>query len=187
MARILVDCDLVLAASDIAWIKWLRSIAQSNDKVYNLSHNTPIDYDLTSYYKESLQESGRDGYDFWRSTTLYDYVAPVIGAVDVISELSYLGHEIVVVSSIKGNHAKSKYQFIARHFPTVDGIIFTKEKHYIDGDYIIDDRLDNLINHPAKHKIQFETDYKQSVESNNDIIVCNGWEDISEYIKLNED
>ena len=170
MARILVDCDLVLAASDIAWIVWLSSIAKSNDKIHNLDYNDLLDYDITSYYKESLQESGRDGYDFWRSTTLYDYVTPVSGAVGAVNKLASLGHEVVVVSSIKGNHAKSKYQFIARHFPSVNGIIFTKEKHYIDGDYIIDDRVSNLVCHPAKHKIQFKSYYRQDVDKDSSII-----------------
>lgn len=181
--RIMVDCDLVLAASDIAWMHWLERVTCSPNLV---PEDGPINYDLTTYYKERLDFVGRDGYDFWRSTTIYDYVDPVMGSVEAMDRLCSK-HDVVVVSQIKGNHNKSKVQFLKRHFPKIKGYVATKEKECTgDYDVIIDDRLTYLNKINSSEKILFKTPYTQDEgeECRDDTVIIDGWASVEDYLWL---
>ena len=142
--RIAVDCDLTVVDTAHHWWEWLNKVTLS-DNPYPLFEDGVVDYDLTKYYKKELDAIGIDGYEFWRSSTLYDTLVPIDGAVEVLQHLHELGHEIIFVSTIKGSHHKSKYYFLKRYFPFMKGFVATKEKHLVGCDVIIDDR-NNVLN-----------------------------------------
>jgi 5'(3')-deoxyribonucleotidase len=53
------------------------------------------------------------------------------------------GWEIVFVSTCVADHRNSKINFLARHFPFMDGFIDTRDKHFIAYDLLIDDKIDH--------------------------------------------
>lgn len=185
MAKIVIDCDLVLAASDEAWLEWLYSVTSykglNPDFLVDNLH-CKVNYDLTYYYKKELKKANRDGFDFWRSTTCYDHINPVPGSVEYVNRLNQLGHDIAVVSAVKGNHSKSKYQFLQRYYPDcIDAFIWTQEKNWIGCDYFIDDRNKflNLAN-PTKAKFKLDTPYTQCEDLvlTDNTFVVESWIDI---------
>lgn len=182
---IAVDADLVLAASDKAWWDWMCKVTKCNAK---FPKEDKLEYDLSSYFKVFLETYKRDAMDFWRGTTVYDFIDPVEGSVEAILDLYSIGFEIVVVSHVKGNSNKSKYQFIDRYFgKAISGYVATKEKHYINCDYVIDDRISNLNKFKEDTTcIRLETPYTQNEEPSRDIIVFDTWEEIKNFIIVNE-
>ena len=106
--------------------------------------------------------------EFWRQEDLYDDAEPLPHCVETLERWHNLGMKIVFASQLKGNHHKSKYNFLKRNFPFMEGFVGTKEKHYIDGDIIIDDRnsfINQFLNaRPWCRAIKFNTPYTQSEE-----------------------
>lgn len=146
-----VDVDLTVVDTGRAWMKWLdeltgRNLCYELDISYQ-DNNTP--YDLTKLYSPWL-ENTVDGYDFWRQPNLYDSLLPEMGVVETLSTLSKGGWDIVFVSTVKGFHGKSKYYWLKRHFPFMAGALWTKEKHYVACDAIIDDR-NKILNKMPEH------------------------------------
>jgi 5'(3')-deoxyribonucleotidase len=138
-------------------------------------------YDISAYYPTVLREHI---YNYWRQPDLYDGIEllPIKGSVEALSELSNT-FNIVFVSSCKGPHYKSKYNWLKKHFPFMKGFISTKEKHFVRCKYLIDDRAENFIYiKPKKTKrILFDTSYDQKVVFIEDF-KSDCWADISNYI-----
>lgn len=180
-----VDCDLTIARSDEAWWKWLCKVTGNTPMLQYLplEDQTKLDYDLRTYFLSDLEKEDRDGYDFWRSTTVYDYVEPAVGSITALKELKEAGYEIIIVSATKGNHTKSKWQFLQRHFPFVDGFMATKEKRYARCDWFIDDRND-VLNRLGDNvgKIRIATPYTQSEELNSECHRLETWGEIKNLI-----
>jgi len=185
---IAVDCDLTIAQSDVAWWDWMNSVCGTNIP-FPSKTECILSYDLSDYF-EAFNYHKRDLYSFWRSETAYDGVKPMKGAVEALQELSDSGFEIVVVSTVKGNHHKNKWQFLERNFPFIDGYIATKEKKYVRCDYFIDDRHDVLNRIQGPIKICMDTPYTQ-LEFTNDAVTTSGtpesiWSYILNYIMEKE-
>lgn len=137
------DVDGVICPSCAMYLDWLQEITGKS-----LPDMVMYDYNPTPYFKKELDGLGMDGWEFFRDRKLYDSM-PVCGdAVKYLTKLKNLGHDIVWVSAVKGDHLKSKVEFLKRNFPFWDGMITTKEKHFARVDVMIDDRLDNLIRQP---------------------------------------
>src|SRR5690606_28249698 len=92
---------------------------------------------------------------------------PYEGCVEALGELKKLGWDIIVVSAIKGFHAKSKYYFLKKYLPFLDGVVYTKEKGFVNVDVMIDDRDDilNQFDGTKTLKIKFHTQYEQKEPS----------------------
>lgn len=178
-----VDVDLVLASSDIAWFNWLCRVTKTYSKL-NVDFKPPFNYDLSTYFKDYLD--GIDPYDFWRNEGVYDWIDPVPGSQRALAQLkNEIDCKIIAVSHCKGNHFKSKWQFLKRNFgDNIDSYVVTKEKENVRVDYLIDDRNNYLNKMPEDVTcIRFETPYTQSEEPKREILVKNTWEDIVEYFR----
>lgn len=136
MSIILVDVDLTVVDTATPWRNWMITRSSSPLRLGDAYKQLP--YDLTKIFSPDSFPNV-DPYDYWRQESLYDDLLPLEGSVEVLEELSY-DHEIVFVSALKGNHHKSKYNFLKKHFPFLSGFIGTKEKGYVRGSIIIDDR-----------------------------------------------
>jgi 5'(3')-deoxyribonucleotidase len=166
---IAVDVDLTVADSDISHWDWLQRQCLSFDT--EMPAVDDISYDLGSYFD---LPSRVDSMSFWREESLYDEspqfgfrpIMPIKGSIDALRILSNGGWEIVFVSHVKGNHHKSKVEWLKRHFPFMSGFVATKEKKYVDCDILIDDRNLHLNSSNAQHKIRFETHYDQDIKLN---------------------
>ncbi len=176
-----IDVDLTACAIDELWYKWL--VAMTGKEIPSLRYAMEdrcgvLDYNLSSYFNQVLLE---DGLNFFRSTHLYDMAEPVPFCVDMINLLAR-DNEVVFISAVKGNHHKSKYEWLKRHF-AFDGFIATQEKQYVNCDVLIEDRNKFLNKSKAPVKIKLMTPYTQCEELTCDAKVCHDWYEIYNYIK----
>lgn len=176
--RILVcDVDGVVVDMSYRWCEYIKSIVPDINVTYQL---------LAPYYDFHIPVRGYitkdEAYHFWKQRTLYDNATPLEGAVEIISKLKNdHNFDIVFASHVEGDHAKSKYEFLKRHFP-VDGFIATREKGYVRADVAIDDRVEHLISHPENViKVLKETPHAQtereSVKNFVPTMVLNQWDE----------
>lgn len=149
-----IDVDITTLASDELWWEWLKSMScidalhihdcfvRSLSKLHDVEReygDGQTRYDLSSYFPE-MKNSRVNGYSFWRSENIYDFVHPVNGAIDGVTKLSE-HFDIVFVTHVKGLHSRSKYNCLERHFGHIQfDYVVTKEKHRVAADLLIDDR-----------------------------------------------
>lgn len=198
--RIAIDIDLTVLRSDVAWMNWLKRMFEPSEDispqemqeitnaVYSYNTYDTIDYNLANYFGEP-HNSNVSPMDFWRADGVYDYVEPIQLAVDVIREWIEEGkHEIVFVTHNKGNGARSKFNLISRLFGKDNfAYVVTKEKHYVDADIIIDDRMNHANQFLTSNKkaILYHTPYDQYMEDTyknvyrSDVFqICKSWKDV---------
>lgn len=155
MKRLLaVDCDLVVAPSDVHWKAWLDE--QSDWSGLNVPEDNP-EYNLGLYYP-----SVDDPMEFWRSLDYFN-MSPIQGSVKALEKLSKY-FQIAFVSKIKGNHTKSKYYWLKEHFSFMYAYAATAEKHIVDCVAMVDDRNSVLKEFDFNKRIRYSTPYKQDVE-----------------------
>lgn len=133
-----IDCDQTVVDSAYAWYLWLEDKTKAGYP-YDLVKHV---YDFSQTYTDVWIDKCIDGhpYDFWRARDVYDNLQPLEGCVEVLKTIQGWGYHIVFVSAVKGDHHKSKYNFLNRHFPFMDGFIATQEKGFVKADLVIDDR-----------------------------------------------
>lgn len=187
---IAVDVDLTVCPVDIYWWKWLNAQYKTDFEYPDPSHYDQklLNYDLGDYFY-GLPEpyENFNSIYYFRSDSLYDYIKyPISESVNGLKNLSSLGHRIVFVSHIKGNHHKSKYRWLKKNFPFMDGFLATQEKEYVKADYLIDDRNSHLnnfkIGNPRSRVIKFKTNFEQCQELDNPCFTTNDWSNISDRI-----
>ncbi|MGL5013029.1 MAG: 5' nucleotidase, NT5C type [Bacteroidales bacterium] len=153
------DVDICLCPSDKGWMDYMKYFNGFGEVV----HRTDglIEYDLSKTYPNVA-----DPYEYWR-TLDYMQFQPLKGSVEVLEELSK-SFDIAFISQHKGQHSKSKYYWLEKHFSFNVGVILTKEKWLMRGSVVamIDDRLDHLKGFDFDQRVLFETRYTQSVECN---------------------
>lgn len=172
-----VDVDLTVVDTGMHWGSWL---AYKGAKLDYAAMATAMDNDCIPYNlsKLAILPEAIDPLDFWRDPKLYDSLLPLDYAVSTLEALHNKGHKIVFVSAIKGDHHKSKYYFLKKHFPFLSGVVFTKEKHFVNLDVMIDDRCDvlNKFDGGKTCKIRFDTVYEQSEKCEAHFVV-KSWKD----------
>lgn len=176
--RIGVDVDLTVVDTAREWYNYLMTktslVLPSYDE--QIASGVTIEYD----YAKIFTDLSRDVcLEYWRPEGIYDGLSPIKDSVEVLQDLKFSkGYDIVFVSTIKGNHHKSKYYFLKKNFPFMDGLIATKEKEYAKVDMLIDDRcsvLQRLIQ--PTFGIQFKTPFDQYTDFKPSY-VCDSWEEI---------
>lgn len=177
---IAVDVDLTVVRSDYHWWEWLEKHSNRGLRFEQLKNY----YDYTPFYLESLQRVGLHPMDFWRADDVYDNMLPIGTAPNVLDRLSGK-FDIVFVSVLKGNHHKSKFNFLKRHFPFLGGFIATKEKGYVAADIVIDDRNKYLNQfHDEVLKVKFLTACEQDEKLRQlPDLISNDWVDIGNFIE----
>ena len=130
MKKILVDVDLTVVESDLAWLKYCQALYTKHyGKVKLIDWNSQgkgkINYDLGTYF----EELGDKVYGFWSQDNLYDELVPMKNSVEVLKGLHDTGEwEILFASYCKKGHFGCKYDWLKKHFPFMDGFFATKEK-----------------------------------------------------------
>ena len=172
---ILVDVDGTIVEPYYHWWRWMEIMCQV-EKEYPVGDN--ISYNLSDYFYDELSMRGIDPMDFWRGDTLYDYLTPIKDSAEVLWKLSSEGYKIHYASHCKGNHMKSKVNFIKRNFP-FDAFYATQEKGGLKCDIVIDDRhsfLNQIDNNVIK--ILYNTPFTQGAELLDQPVVINSWKEI---------
>lgn len=165
MRKVIVDCDLTVVRSDLEWVKWLqRKASEEDDDIYAfylLRDELKIPYDLTEIYKDASVRLG-GGMNFWKELD-YTNLTPMEGSVDALGKISK--HcSIIFASHIEGNHGRTKYNWLKKHFPFLDGVMFTREKYLLNSNEVVgvfDDRLSHLSGFEVHKRIQIDTPYTQ--------------------------
>ena len=184
-----IDIDLTLVRSDIAWWQWMCTVTQTH-KDFEYPSITPRHYNLGEYFEEEFKDLSYEPLDFWRGTSVYDNLYPMPNAQEVLNNLNEAGHNLYFISTIKGNHAKSKVEWVKRFFPFVrqknNAILLTKQKHAVNCDMMIDDR--NAVLNSMRggcEKIKMWTPYTQD-DLQGPYTTCYNWLEIEKRIKDNE-
>lgn len=178
-----IDCDQTVVDSAYAWYEWLEMMTRAGysydvvQKHYNFS-------DVYASVWLDKEVAGHP-YDFWRGKSVYDNLEPLKGSVEALQTLKNVGYDIVFVSAIKGNHTKSKWNFLQKHFPFMDAFIATKEKGYVRADLVIDDRnrFLNMFNGEEVKLIRKHTPFDQDVAMEQPLFASfNDWESFNFYL-----
>lgn len=189
--RLGIDVDLTVLKSDEAWWEWLvhmsiapkdvdTTIPLKEMKHVAMTNKNLIPYNLSQYFDETLNHNV-DHMDFWRNEGVYDTILPREDAKEVLRRLSD-DFKLVFITHSKGNAGRSKYNNIARMLGHRNfSYIITKEKHLVNVDYMIDDRVD-ILNKCVENgikAIKINTRYTQDAYPLEDIITLpdNGKED----------
>lgn len=186
MAVIAVDVDLTVVDMAPFWWSWLQEQTECDRPYPHFGHIGEIDYDLSNYFKEELEEKGIDGHDYWRQKNIYDGKVPIPGSRETLCRLFLRGHDIIFVSQLKGDHHKSKVEFLKRHFPYMKAFVGTKEKWAVRCDVLIDDRESHLASMPDDViLVKYNTPYTQNVSlrgTGRNFFLCD-WSHIDELFR----
>lgn len=139
-----VDVDLTVVDTLNPWLEWVHRYTY-DEKVKNESGQ----YDLVPEMKELLKRADNqhiDPFEFWRDARLYDDLQPLSWSVLGLYGLHTRGYGVVFVSSCVPEHMCSKERFLRKWFPFHNGFIATHDKHLVDYDVLIDDKLEHIIN-----------------------------------------
>lgn len=159
-----VDVDLTVVDAVTPWIDYMNNLTGAS---FEINEGQSYPYNLTEIFKHYLQSEEDISmlFDYWKQKDIYDNLAPYEGAVEALGTLNKRGYDIVFASVVKGDHSKSKYYFLKKHFPFMAGCMFTREKGYIKADVVFDDRNEYLkqFGVPTK-RIRFNTQFTQTVD-----------------------
>ena len=109
----------------------------------------------------------------------YD-LKPVEGAIDGIKQLLAWGHDVVVATNHSNDEqiAKEKVEWFNRYLPEVaKNMMIGHRKDLLQGDVIIDDNADYLINSPCPIKICMDRPWNRELISN--AVECGRYECVS--------
>lgn len=179
MRKVIVDCDLTVV--DPNWVDWLHEKSpypyHGSEKYADFIMFSPnhIPYDLTKVFTDV-----KNGMDFWKELD-YTNLTPMEGSVEALEKISK--HcAIVFASHIEGNHGRTKYNWLKKHFPFLDGVMFTREKYLLESENVVgvfDDRKSHLSGFAPHKRILIETPYTQ--DGYDDTIVSESFSDWREF------
>ncbi len=162
---------------------WVDNLNKLTGQSLSIDPGKSYPYNLTTLY-EDYNRDEHDLFEFWKRRDVYDNAKPIEGSVEALWLLKRMGCDIVFCSVVKGDHSKSKYQFLERNFPFMDGCAFTREKGYMRADVIIDDRVESLNQFEDNVlKLCPETPYEQTTEPNGPIETFKVWSQVPLIIR----
>ena len=178
-----IDCDeTIVHLSSLWWSYLLANYTLKNEWVYKALDGTTRPYNLTEMF--NIPEDS-DPFEFWYATDLYDDMIPRPDTLEFIPRIRQLGFKVVFISQTMGLHGQSKTNFINKWFDN-DGIIFTKDKHYVKCDVMIDDNPEVLDKFEGDTiLIKFRNDYEFKSKCTKPHIVCYDWKSIYNILKEN--
>lgn len=103
-----------------------------------------IEDSLTLEETEAVHQIWSDK-SFWRNLNV------ATGAIKTLRDMIYDGDEIRIVTAISPDLFEIRVNWMAEHFPFINphNIVCCSNKHWVKGDFIIEDSLDNLVKHDA--------------------------------------
>lgn len=146
MSVILVDVDGVVADTHTSWLSMYNRDYGDNLKVADITR-----WAMHEFVKP---ECGRKIYEYLERPDFYDETLPIKEALEGVRFLRQLGHRVIFVSA---GLFESKVRWLGRfgflnEFPYKDDcrastaldVVLCNDKSLIKGDYLIDDRVENV-------------------------------------------
>ena len=151
-----IDVDGTVVDTPYAWWLWLEAQTKAGFTYEWVSQW--YDFSIAYSFIWNHKRIAGSPMDFWRSKSVYNNLEPKENSIECLETLAKKGYEIVFVSTLKGDHHKSKHSFLERYFPFKSGFIGTKEKKYVKANLVIDDRNSCLNQFPAASIIKIKSD-----------------------------
>lgn len=177
MKQLVCDIDDVLLDLVQEWIRRYNFDFQENIKKSDIT-----DWDLSQFIQNKNNKEYL--YQYIEDPSIYDNIKPIKNSLWGINQLRKLGYRVLfVTSATKGHHLRKlqwlqDYNFIdhrKNYFEAVDKSVYI-------GEYIIDDKFDNVINFQGKGIL-----YQQSWNiKENWNRKCNGWKEVINLISLEQ-
>lgn len=183
MSIVLVDMDGVLADTHFSWLQMYNRDWHDNLRTKDITR-----WALHEFVKP---ECGRRVYDYLERPEFYDFTPIIENALYGVNALRALGHRVIVVSagfyqskvlwlSNNGFLNEFPYKNDYRPFTALD-LILCNDKSLIKGDYLIDDRLENVVQFTRNGiGILFTQPWNENRAIPNR---ANNWMDVIEYFK----
>jgi 5'-nucleotidase len=143
---ILVDVDDTVLDLNTEWIQ----NRYNPDYKDNLSRSQIKTWNIDEYVKP---ECGMKIYDYLKDKDLYSNIKPILGAVEGVKKLRELKHRVIFVTAyfneqkvecLHRNGLLNEYPYNDERWNTATDVIMANDKSLIKGDYLIDDRIENL-------------------------------------------
>ena len=184
MKKLLIDMDDVICEGNFLTLA---------NKFLNTNYKKE---DLKDFYIQHIipEEKREEWIKFFRNHNSYDYVVFVPDAYEVIEKLNSI-YDIYIVTAyiikedkeFAGTYLKYKYDWLYKNMPFIppEKYIFCSNKHIVDGDIRIDDRIENLTG-KSETKLLFTAYHNKKIEkstlTDNNIIRVNNWKEIKKLL-----
>lgn len=177
-ATVLVDMDDTIENLLSQWLTWLNNKYKTEYKPQDIRK-----WELSDYFQGISRDKVFEPLhlqEFW------DTVEPKEDAVKYLKMLIDDGFKIVIVTSTHYSTVQPKMERVLfKYFPYLSwkDVIIADNKQLIDGDYLIDDGIHNLIGGKYK-KILYTAPHNEDIDvADTDITRVCSWEEI--YLLLN--
>jgi 5'(3')-deoxyribonucleotidase len=107
----------------------------------------------------------RDMFEIFHGMDFFGSLKPIPGAIEGVKQLVRWGHDVVVATNHSDDFAiaADKILWVQRYLPELSGnMMLGARKDILQGDIIIDDNPDYLINSPCRIKICMDRPWNRS-------------------------
>ena len=141
-------------------------------------------YSMLGWFNDPLPEEEINDLVFNKlAEEIYVNAQPIPGARQAINNLYYDGHTIVLVSNqFQSNIQEYTDVWLEDNHIQRSGIVYTKDKHFINGQLFVDDYIMNLVNHPAQNKFLFRRPWNEKDRC----LYFEDWNEISTWVILKD-
>ena len=180
---IAVDVDLTVTDTLSPWLMQFQLM--TGRRVLNLDHNYSLEPEMLRIMADvGLSINDYDPMELWDRSDLYDSAKPLPLCQNTLHQLNQEGHDIVFVSSCIAGHIDSKKRFLDRYFPYSAGFIDTVDKHWVNYDVLIDDRIKHMAlgqkHRPNAKHIMFTGVREDGMpDQNKDYVKAATWSEVS--------
>ena len=145
MKQFVCDIDDVLLDLVSEWIRRYNFDFQENIKKSDIN-----DWDLSQFIKN--KNNKKYLYQYIEDPSIYDNIKPIKNSLWGIKQLRNLGYRIIFVTSSTMGHTNRKMKWLQDHKFLDDRRNYYEaiDKSVFIGEYIIDDKFDNVVNFKGK-------------------------------------
>lgn len=137
---VLTDMDDVLTNFCEVWIQVLNDTYGTSVK-----HSDITDWKIQQFFPELTKE---EVFAPLARTDIWDLMEPIEDSVDVLKTLQSEGHSLYIATSSNYKSIKEKIdKLVNKYFPFIShkGVIMLQNKQLLNGDFLIDDGMHNLM------------------------------------------
>lgn len=125
-------------------------------KNYNEFYNKNLTIDDMKYW--NMQDNITDGTDinqFMDAEGFFKRLKPFPNAAKVLQQLITEGHDVYISTAVWKEGIMDKYASFEEHFPFLDfsKIIMIKDKFILNGDFMIDDKIENVATSSVRYPV----------------------------------
>lgn len=172
----------------------IRDINSKMCEIYNqtfnqrLTINDIFDYDVTKVFKKIKEKTKMSAVDFFfhlHSKDVFLHSKPYEGVKEAIDKLRTAGHKVIIVTwQFNLNNKINTLLFLEKNNIHYDDICFTRDKWMIQGDYLIDDNPEFIMEErDSSEKILIEMPYNKNIDC--DVMSVSNLQQAADFILQN--